>query len=245
MTDLVERVRVALRDHVGPAMGLDADEMVVVAVEDGIASMRLAGACASCPATIPMLLTGLALFDTSAPETAVSGRLETLSDQLSTLLPGFQTAARSARRPDRAVFVGSGPLAYAAREAALKVMELSAGQIPALWDSSLGFRHGPKSFVLPGTDIWVFASADPQTRAYDADLIAELRQQFPGSTVTAPVVPQPFGDLWSVPLYIALAQIMAVVWSDALGLPVDDPFAGQGTLSRVVSGVTLHPVVPK
>lgn len=192
-----------------------------------------------------MLLTALALFDTSAPETAISGRLETLSDQLSTLLPGFQTAARSARRPDRAVFVGSGPLAFAAREAALKVMELSAGQIPALWDSSLGFRHGPKSFVLPGTDIWVFASADPQTRAYDADLIAELRQQFPGSTVTAPIVPQPFGDLWSVPLYIALAQVMAVVWSDALGLPVDDPFAGQGTLSRVVSGVTLHPVVPK
>ena len=27
MTDLMERVRVALRDHVGPAMGLDADDV--------------------------------------------------------------------------------------------------------------------------------------------------------------------------------------------------------------------------
>ena len=59
MTDLMERVRVALRDHVGPAMGLDADEMVVVAVEDGIASLRLAGACASCPAGLPALLAEL------------------------------------------------------------------------------------------------------------------------------------------------------------------------------------------
>jgi tagatose-6-phosphate ketose/aldose isomerase len=35
-----------------------------------------------------------------------------------------------------------------------------------------------------------------------------------------------------------------VRWSDALGLPVDDPFAGQGTLTRVVSGVQLYPVAP-
>jgi tagatose-6-phosphate ketose/aldose isomerase len=43
---------------------------------------------------------------------------------------------------------------------------------------------------------------------------------------------------------VALAQLLAVTWSDALGLAVDDPFAGQGTLTRVVSGVRLHPVTP-
>ena len=59
MTDLMERVRAALRDHVAPAMGLDADELAVVAVEDGIASLRLAGACASCPAGLPALLAEL------------------------------------------------------------------------------------------------------------------------------------------------------------------------------------------
>jgi len=55
----MERVRAALRDHVAPAMGLDADELAVVAVEDGIASLRLAGACASCPAGLPALLAEL------------------------------------------------------------------------------------------------------------------------------------------------------------------------------------------
>ena len=59
MTDLVECVRVALRDHVGPAMGFDPGEAVVVAYEDGIASLRLAGACASCPAGLPALLAEL------------------------------------------------------------------------------------------------------------------------------------------------------------------------------------------
>ena len=59
MTDVIDRVRVALRDHVAPAMGLDPDEAVVVAFEDGIASLRLAGACASCPAGLPALLAEL------------------------------------------------------------------------------------------------------------------------------------------------------------------------------------------
>jgi len=123
-------------------------------------------------------------------------------------------------------------------------MELAAGQIPALWDSTLGFRHGPKSFTVGETDLWLFRSAAPHTRAYDEDLLAELRTQFPHSHVTAPDIPHPVPDLWSAPLYVALAQLLAVHWSDALGLNVDDPFAGQGTLTRVVSGVRLHPVTP-
>ena len=191
-----------------------------------------------------MLLTAAALFDSSLPVSHTATRFAALADALQTLLPHFTAHAATARRPARAVFVGSGPLAFAAREAALKVMELAAGQIPALWDSTLGFRHGPKSFTVGDTDLWLFRSLDPHTRAYDEDLLTELRTQFPRSIITAPDVPQSFTDLWSAPLYVALAQILAVTWSDALGLNVDDPFAGQGTLTRVVSGVRLHPVQP-
>lgn len=191
-----------------------------------------------------MLLTAAALFDTSLPADQTPQRFATLADTLQTLLATFTEVATTTRRPDRTIFLGSGPLAFAAREAALKVMELAAGQIPALWDSTLGFRHGPKSFTLGKTDLWLFRSSDPHTRAYDEDLLTELRTQFPQSEVTAPDIPQSFPDLWAAPLYVALAQLLAVHWSDALGLTVDDPFAGQGTLTRVVSGVRLHPVHP-
>jgi tagatose-6-phosphate ketose/aldose isomerase len=190
-----------------------------------------------------MLLTALAVFD----DAAVQGHWSGLADQAEIAMPALQAHALTRRRPDRAVFVGAGPLAFAAREAALKVMELSAGQIPALWDSTLGFRHGPKSFVRGATDIWVFTSADSHAGRYDADLVAELRAQFPASQVTSV---GPGGDVdvptggWGVVVPVVLAQMLAVVWSDGLGLTVDDPFAGQGTLSRVVSGVILYPVRP-
>lgn len=188
-----------------------------------------------------MLLTALALFDAPCD---VAARMDVLAGQMSTLLPQL----RGMPRPERAVYVGAGPLAFAAREAALKVMELSAGQIPALWDSTLGFRHGPKSFVTDGTAITVFTSPDAPTKNYDADLVAELRAQFPNAPVTSVGpggdidVPMPFGPTWAAPLCVALAQVTGVEWANALGLNVDDPFSGQGTLSRVVSGVKLYPV---
>lgn len=190
-----------------------------------------------------MLLTALVLFD-PAPDGA--WKMAALADVLEGVLPSLPAAVGA--QPDRAVFVGAGPLAFAAREAALKVMELAAGQIPALWDSSLGFRHGPKSFVLPGTMIVVLTGSDSVADRYDQDLIAELRAQFPKAWVISVGpggdvdLPMPHGPAWGAPLSIAFAQIAGVIWAEALGMNVDNPFAGQGTLSRVVNGVTLYPV---
>jgi Fe-S cluster biogenesis protein NfuA len=56
---LRDRVAHALKVHAAPALGLDAAGIEVVDVADGIASVRLSGACAACPASIPAILTGL------------------------------------------------------------------------------------------------------------------------------------------------------------------------------------------
>lgn len=152
--------------------------------------------------------------------------------------------------PSRIVFLGAGALTGAAREAALKVSELTAGRVATLWDSPLGFRHGPKAFVSNDTLIVVMTHPDPHTARFDGDLIAEVRQQFP----RAPVMTiGAGGDVdsgagWAAPeaavLAVLPAQVWAAGWSADLGLNVDNPFEGHGTLTRVVAGVVLHPWAP-
>lgn len=58
-TDLRDRVEDALKRHAAPALELDGSGIEVVEVADGIASVRLTGACSGCPATIMTILTGL------------------------------------------------------------------------------------------------------------------------------------------------------------------------------------------
>ena len=55
---LRERAETVLRTAASE-LGLDAAAIEVLDVTDGIARVRLAAACASCPAGIPMILAGL------------------------------------------------------------------------------------------------------------------------------------------------------------------------------------------
>lgn len=184
-----------------------------------------------------MLLTALALFDRQADAGAMT---QGLARDLERRLRAGPTPAPL---PARAVYLGTGPLMYAGREAALKVLELTAGAVPTLWDSPLGFRHGPKSFVDDGTRITLFGASDPHARRYEADLIAEIGQQFPGAALHhLPADPGGRPDVWQAALAVAQVQIEAVLWSHAMGLNVDDPFQGKGTLTRVVADVPLYAI---
>jgi Fe-S cluster biogenesis protein NfuA len=55
MADRMHVQRV-LREQVAPALELDGSEIEVTAVVDGIASVRMAGVCASCPASLPVVI---------------------------------------------------------------------------------------------------------------------------------------------------------------------------------------------
>ena len=87
-------------------------------------------------------------------------------------------------------------------------------------------------------DCYVHLAGQVSNRSGDTGLLVARAKRVPGGDIALPT------DGWNVVLPIAIAQVLAVRWSDALGLPVDDPFAGLGTLSRVVSGVRLYPVTP-
>ncbi|WP_116135030.1 SIS domain-containing protein [Tropicimonas sp. IMCC34043] len=189
-----------------------------------------------------MLLSALAVLTGG---TGSAARLTALAGAAETVLAGLATTRPA--RPDRAIFLGSGVLKGIARECALKVLELTAGRTVTQWDSTLGFRHGPKAAIGPATHVVVMIHPDPRTARYDRDVAEEIRRQYPDATVTTIGatgcdIPLPLsGDAaWDAVLYVLAAQVWAVMWSAELGLNIDDPFAGQGSLSRVVTGVTLY-----
>jgi tagatose-6-phosphate ketose/aldose isomerase len=165
---------------------------------------------------------------------------------------GGQLAGLAARRYRRVVYLGSGTLTGLAREAALKLLELTAGQVVSSWDSSLGFRHGPKAFLEQGTLCFVFVSADPYSRRYDEDIADELRHALGDEHVVEVSVHagggRPtwhIGDLGHIPdslialPYAVLAQQFALLASVECGLAPDNPFPS-GELSRVVRGITIY-----
>ncbi len=62
---------------------------------------------------------------------------------------------------ERAVFLGSGPLAGTSTESHLKVQELTDGKVICKCDSFLGFRHGPKAVINNKTLIFLLFSNQP------------------------------------------------------------------------------------
>ena len=92
----------------------------------------------------------------------------------------------------RVVYLGSNGFKALAREAALKLLELTDGKVVAAFDSPLGFRHGPKTIVTDDTLVFVFVSNDPYTRRYDLDLLRELRSDGQAGRVIA-ITAQPTG----------------------------------------------------
>ncbi|EUB99740.1 sugar isomerase (SIS) [Rhizobium sp. CF080] len=191
-----------------------------------------------------MLLTAMACLEAGSD---VVGKLDKLAQTAKTLLQNLPTMVPV--RPDRAIFLGSGALKGLARESALKVLELTAGQTMTSWDSTLGFRHGPKA-VITGRDlVVVMIHPDQHTALYDWDVAREIKAQYPNATVLTfggdecDVVMRTVSDArWEAVLYVLAAQIWAVLWAGDLDLNIDNPFAGRENLSRVVSGVTLYPV---
>jgi tagatose-6-phosphate ketose/aldose isomerase len=155
----------------------------------------------------------------------------------------------------RVVYLGSNGFKALAREAALKLLELTDGKVIAAFDSPLGFRHGPKTIVTRDTLLFVFVSNDPYTRRYDLDLLCELRRDALAGRVIA-ITAQiedsvTEGDYLHVPHaaqavdgelyypYIVCGQLYAFYRSLSLGNKPDQPI-NSGTVSRVVRGVTIH-----
>ncbi|MFD1414390.1 SIS domain-containing protein [Oceanobacillus jeddahense] len=160
---------------------------------------------------------------------------------------------------ERIVYLGSGLLQHVAHEASLKMLELTGGEVAAVYESSLGFRHGPKSILNDQSVAVVFLSEEPYTRKYDLDIVKELAAE--ESELKLIVIGERYdktieeladwslfvndtessiqNDFYNSLLYIVFPQILALKKSVQLGITPDNP-SPSGSVNRVVQGVTIY-----
>ena len=159
---------------------------------------------------------------------------------------------------NRIVYLGSNCLKGIAQESALKMLELTAGRVVTMYDTPLGFRHGPKSIIDDNTITVVYLSDDAYTRQYEVDLIKEMSGQRKGNKIVAVMsaadeavsalvdytVVYDLADKNESALLglddILFAQTLAVLKSLSMGITPDNP-CPTGEVNRVVKGVTLYP----
>ncbi|MDR7239796.1 SIS domain-containing protein [Neobacillus drentensis] len=204
-----------------------------------------------------MALTALLLFDTLHVEEkwSIVKMLRQMGESVISREDAIQKIIDSDF--DRIIYLGSGSLEGLTREAQLKVLELTAGKIVTSFDSSLGFRHGPKSFVNEKSLVFVFVSNHPYTRQYDLDILKELQQDriansicaievdgetnYNGDTFLFGSEAQYVPDAYLALPYVMIGQTVSLLSSIKVGNTPDTP-SPSGTVNRVVKGVTIYEI---
>jgi D-galactosamine 6-phosphate deaminase/isomerase len=156
-----------------------------------------------------------------------------------------------------AVYLGSGGRYGAAREAALKMLEMTSGRVTTFAETYLGLRHGPMCAVDEEALVVCFLSSDEVARAYETDLVRELGRKGLGARkvlVGANVPPElvSSGDVVvDVPglgavddddapiLDVLVGQTLALFRCMAAGQRPDSP-SDDGVISRVVESFEIH-----
>lgn len=163
-----------------------------------------------------------------------------------------EEAARLAEKPpQRAVALASPPLSGAAREACLKLLEMTGGRVAVMAETYLGLRHGPMSFLDKETLVLCFVSSSATWRRYELDLVAELRAKGLGKRVALGTA-EPDGfelvlatqaaslpDWLRTPVEIIFAQLLGWHLSRRVGLDPDNPSPAR-VITRVVEGVRIY-----
>jgi tagatose-6-phosphate ketose/aldose isomerase len=190
---------------------------------------------------------------------ALTSRLDTAGRRLLTTWPD-RLGVFVSGDVRRIVFLGGGCRFGAAREAALKLLEMTGGKVATMAETYLGLRHGPMCFIDERTLLVCFLSSDPTIRAYERDLIRELDAKRLGARKLVAGVDNPGGGLcrsedlavdYQFPgsdvedadlalLDVMIAQILGFHRCREEGLRPDSPSEGD-IISRVVGDFHIYP----
>lgn len=203
-----------------------------------------------------MLLASMMIFDINKIESKRSS-IEILCNKASFLISHYASQIMKIASGDfqRAVFLGSGEIKGIAEECHLKLQELTDGKIICLFDSFLGFRHGPKAAINEKTILIYLFSDDEKIFQYEKDLVTQINNQ------EKPVLQLYFSQKerqleniefalemfpekeiqteYDVLLYVLIGQLLGIFKSVELNLDPDNPSVN-GKIARVVEGVTIY-----
>jgi tagatose-6-phosphate ketose/aldose isomerase len=166
--------------------------------------------------------------------------------------------AIAAHNVPRICFVGTGPLASVARESALKVLEMTAGQVKTLSETILGLRHGPMA-ALDNQALFVcFVPGDPRRAQYAKDLLCEVGQKqiavqriavgpahlqadlAPACDLFLPLtIDTQIHDTLRPVLDVIFGQLLGLYLSVAHNLKPDSP-SPSGVINRVVQAFQIY-----
>ncbi|MBL7698501.1 MAG: SIS domain-containing protein [Chitinophagaceae bacterium] len=204
-----------------------------------------------------MLLTGLLISQMDSIH-ELKKHVDLLASYAEKIITEYTPALKKVAQMDfdRVVVLGSGPLQGAAREAHLKIQELSAGKVICTCDSFLGVRHGPRAVISPTTLLIYLFSNNEYAHQYEIDLVKSVSEGEKGifsiGISESPVKEIDLGlginlsngtDKLNEGLLaicsVLPAQILGYFKSIQLKLKPDNP-SENGTITRVVQGVTIY-----
>jgi tagatose-6-phosphate ketose/aldose isomerase len=156
----------------------------------------------------------------------------------------------------RVCFIGGGALASVAKESALKVLEMTAGQVQAMSETVLGLRHGPMAALDTQTLFVCFVSGDERRAKYASDLLQEIGEKgIVGERVVvgtaaargeiAPfcdsyvAVDDEIDDAYRPVVDVIFGQMLGLYCSVAHDLKPDSP-SPDGVINRVVQKFRIY-----
>jgi D-galactosamine 6-phosphate deaminase/isomerase len=156
----------------------------------------------------------------------------------------------------RACMVGTGSLASVAKESALKVLEMTAGQMSTMSETVLGLRHGPMAALDAKTLFVCFVSAEERRANYAADLLREIgekgitakriaigpasaREKIAPFCESYLAVDDGLADAYRPVVDVIFGQLLGFYCSIARGLKPDSP-SPAGVINRVVEKFKIY-----
>lgn len=206
-----------------------------------------------------MMIAGQALAHAWSPE-AYDPIVTALCGAATEFLPLAANSAKAIAEQgySHTCFVGSGAQAGTATEAALKLLELTAGRVQTMAQSSLGLRHGPMAALDKETLFVCFLGTEVRRQRYECDLLREIEQkklvgnsvavlgagtltdlQLGATAILTPPHAWSVPDLYRPPVDILFAQLLGLFSSLQCGLRPDEP-SPTGAISRVVSPIKVY-----